>query len=75
MRSCVSDEATHTPPEQVREVTERHWLPSSPQVPSKPSQLLQLPVLVPPQLFPSVLRVQDCVSVLLVATHCPLAQL
>lgn len=66
----------HAPLEQVYEVTERYWLPVSPQVPSKPLHALQAPALGEPQLNPSVLREQDCVSVPVEATtHCPLAQL
>jgi len=49
-------------------------VPVSSHVSLKPLHVVQPPGVLP-QLFPSVLRVQACVSVLVVATHCPLAQL
>jgi len=57
-------------------VVERDWVPVSPQSLLKPPQLPQLPYWVAPQLLPLVVaREHDCVSVLVDATHCPVAQL
>jgi hypothetical protein len=53
---------------------EHDCVPVSSHVSLKPLHVVQPPEVLP-QLFPLVLRVQDCVSVLVLATHCPLAQL
>jgi hypothetical protein len=63
----------HVPPEHVYRVTERDCEPEPPH--ASASQPLQEPVLGVPQLFPLVVRLHDCVSVLVLATHWPVAQL
>lgn len=52
----------------------RDWVPASPQVPSKPPQVLQAPVEVMPQGSPSVVREQPRVSIVARLTHVPASQ-
>lgn len=55
----------------VRVVTDRERVPASPHVPLKPPHVLQAPVIVEPQLLPSVSRMQASVCVLVFEPQVP----
>jgi hypothetical protein len=71
LRRSVLGREVQLPAPQMRSVIVRDWVPLSSHAFAKPPQLPQAPTTRVPQLLPSVLRVQDCIWVLITSVHAP----